>query len=62
MAFFGQKYGLTPLQKCDILEFEKFCFLSSKRFFSAKSESIVSRLILIKFKLKNWHVLTKNMG
>ena len=63
MAFFGQKYGLTPLKKCDILEFEKFCFLRSKRFFfSAKSESIVSRLILIKFKLKNWHVLAKSMG
>ena len=36
------------------MDFEKCCFLRSKKvsFFSAKSESIISRLILIKFKLR----------
>ena len=54
MAFFGQKHGLTPFKKCDCLDFEKFYFLTTKKvsFFSAKSESIISRLILIKFKLR----------
>ena len=27
MAFFDQKHGLSPLEKCDYLDFEKFCFL-----------------------------------
>ena len=27
LAFFVQKQGLTPLEKCDFLDFEKFCFL-----------------------------------
>ena len=51
MAFFGQKHGS---KKCDVLDFQKFFFLRTKKvsFFSAKSESIISRLILIKFKLR----------
>ena len=54
MAFYGQKHGLTRFKKCDVLDFQKFYFLRTKKvsFFSAKSESIISRLILIKFKLR----------
>ena len=65
MAFFGQKHGLTPFKKCDVLDFQKFYFLRTKKVssFSAKSESTISRLILIKFKLrKYWHFLAKSMG
>ena len=38
MAFFDQKYGLTPLKKCDFEELEKFIFLRSKKvsFFPSK--------------------------
>ena len=55
MAFFGQNYALTPLKKCDFLDFDKFYFQGQKGFFfSAKSESIISRLILIKFWPKAW--------
>ena len=31
MAFFGYKYGLIPLKKCDFEELEKFIFLRSKK-------------------------------
>ena len=50
LAFFWQKYGLTPLKKSDFLDIEKCCFSRSKKvsFFSAKSESIISSVILIK--------------
>ena len=30
MAFFDQKHGLTPLKKCDVLDFEKRCFFIGK--------------------------------
>ena len=33
MAFFGQKYGLTHLKKCDFEELEKFIFLRLKKVF-----------------------------
>ena len=54
MAFFGQKHGLTPFKKCFVFDLEKLYFLRTKKvsFFSARSESIISRLILIKFKLR----------
>ena len=45
MAFFDQKRGLTPLDKCNFLDFETKVSL-----FPAKSENIISSLILIKFK------------
>ena len=56
MTFFGQKHGLTPLsplKKCYFLDFEKFCFLRSKKvsFFSAKLESIISRLFSLQCNL-----------
>ena len=52
MAFFDQKHGLTPLDKCNFLDFEKFFFLMPKKvsLFPVKSENIISSLILIKFK------------
>ena len=52
MAFFDQKHGLTPLKKCVFLDFEKFCFLRSKKvfFFLCRVRKHYSRLILIKFK------------
>ena len=55
--FFGQNHGLTPLsplKKCYFLDFEKYCFLRSKKvsFSCAKLEDIISRLSLIKFKLR----------
>ena len=52
MAFFDQKHGLTPLEKCNFLDFEKFFFLMPEKvsFSPAKSESIISSLILIKSK------------
>ena len=31
LAFFDEKHGLTPLEKCDFWEFEKFCFHSQKK-------------------------------
>ena len=34
MAFFDQEHGLTPLKKCDFLDFEKFFCHSQNRFFS----------------------------
>ena len=54
MAFFGQKHWFTPLKMCDFLDFEIFYFLRSKKvsFFSAKSESIISGVILMKVKLR----------
>ena len=44
MAFFDQKHGLTRLEKCNFLDFEKFSLLMPKKisFFPAKSESIIS--------------------
>ena len=32
LAFFDQKHGLTPLEKLDFWDFEKFCFCSKKKF------------------------------
>ena len=66
--FFGQNHGLTPLsplKKCYFLDFEKFCFLRSKKVSVSceKLEGIISRLSLIKFKLrKKWRFLPKSMG
>ena len=31
-TFFDQKHGLTPLEKCDIWDFERLFFFSQKRF------------------------------
>ena len=31
LAFFDQKHGLTPLEKCDFWDFQKFLFLLSKK-------------------------------
>ena len=52
LAFFVQKHGFTPLKKCDFLDLKKFGFLRPKKvfFFSSKSKSISSSLILIKSK------------
>ena len=51
-AFFDQKPGLNPLEKNTIFWTLKNAFLRSKKdsFFTVKSESIISSLILIKFK------------
>ena len=32
IAFFYQKHGLTPLEKCDFKNFETISFYSQKRF------------------------------
>ena len=50
LAFLAQKHGLTPLKKCDLLDFEKGCFLQSKRFLLSLqcNLSIISTLILTK--------------
>ena len=32
ITFFVQKHGVTPLEKCDFWDYEKFCFYSLKRF------------------------------
>ena len=31
LAFFDQKHGLTPLQKCDFSDFKKIFFHSQKK-------------------------------
>ena len=58
IEFFGQRHGLTPLEKCHFWDFEKLCFHSQKRFFliSQTSFSIISSLILTENKSakKNW--------
>ena len=37
MAFFGQKHGLTPMEKSDFWDFQKvFFFIVKKDFFKAK--------------------------
>ena len=47
LSIFGLKHWLSPLKKRDLLDFEIFGFLRSRRdiFSSAKSDSIISRLI-----------------
>ena len=50
---FWPKAWVNPFEKkCDFLDFEKCCFLRSQKgsFFSAKTESIVSVLTVIKFR------------
>ena len=32
LAFFDQKHGLNPLEKCDFWDCEKFCFYSQTEF------------------------------
>ena len=32
LAFFDQKHGLTPLEKCDFWHCENFCFYGQKEF------------------------------
>ena len=32
LAFFDQKHGLTPFEKCDFWDCEKFCFYGQKEF------------------------------
>ena len=53
IIFFFTKSISYPLKKCDFLDFEKCCFLRSKKSFFTKSESIISSVILIKSKQRN---------
>ena len=64
MAFFDEKHRLTPLEKRTFWALKNSAFQGKKIFFfSAMSESIISRLRLIKFKQrKNWHFLAKSRG
>ena len=65
LAFFDQKHGLTPLEKCDFWDFERLNFLWPKKvsFLSRTLLNIISSLILTKNKLiKRVHFLTKSMG
>ena len=53
-AFFDQKHGLTPFEKCDYKDFETFSFYSQKRFFfSTNSLSIFLDLFLPETNKKN---------
>ena len=64
LAFFDQKHELTPLEKCDFKDFETFSFYSQKGFFfSAKSVSFISSLVLTENKQeKSGIFFTKSMG
>ena len=52
MAFFDERHGLTPLEKCDFWDFEILTFLWPKIacFVSRISLNLFSRLILTKNK------------
>ena len=43
-AFFDQKHGITPLEKCDFWDFEKFSFYSRKKFFFFFYTKLVSNI------------------
>ena len=65
LAFFDQKHGLAPLEKCNFWDFEKFCFYTLKTvsFLSQTLLNIIFSLVLTKTnKRENWHFLTKSMG
>ena len=65
LAFFDQKHGLTPLEKCDFWDFERLNFLWPKKvsFLSRTLLNIISSLILIENNSrKKLHFLTKSMG
>ena len=65
IAFFYQKHGLTPLEKCDFKNFETISFYSQKRFlfYSTNSVSTVSGLDLTENKLKeSGTFFNKSMG
>ena len=48
ITFFDQKRGLTPLEKCDVWDFERVKFLWAKKvsFLSSRLLNIISSLIL----------------
>ena len=65
LAFFDQKHGLTPLEKCDFWEFERLNFIWPKKvsYLSRTLLNIFSTVISTKNKLiKKVYFLAKSMG
>ena len=46
MAFFDQKYGLTPFEKCDFSDFKKNFFHSQKKFLFYLDHYLSSFLVI----------------
>ena len=65
MAFFDQNHGLTPLEKCDFLDFERLNFLWPKIvcFVSRILLNLFSSLRLSESKeRKKWHFFDQKHG
>ena len=63
--FFDQKHGLTPLEKCNFWDVEKFCFSSQKKFVFYLGHHSTLFLVLFWLKTnkeKKFHFLTKSRG